>query len=342
VQFSLAGQNGRHPSVRPFDESAPDVAQAYVDLPISLGDARLTLRAGRQELNLNNRLLGLRDGATLRRAFDGVRGDLAFGGATLTGFYLRPVRNQPGAFDDDEIPGEHFSGASLQLPGTPATGQWSFYAFNRQRLRGVFVDAVGADDRWTLGFRYAQATPYWDVTTQAAYQFGETAGQPVRAGAAYIDAGWHPSGSAFPRIGAQIGAASGDRRRGDGEVNSFDPLYPNLGAYTDAPLYFYSNQFIAQLNATHRFGDVTVKADATLLSRVSAADGIYATPGRIIARPGTAPLLSGASFEVSARWTISPRVELYGSLLHAAAAGGLSAMGGRDVDFALVQMTVRL
>jgi Alginate export len=342
VQFSNTDETGRRPGPRPFDRSDPDIAQAYVDLPISLGEARLTLRGGRQELNLNNRLLGLRDGATLRRAFDGVRADLAVEGATLTAFVLQPVRNQPGAFDDDQIPGEHFTGVSLALPGTPAQGQWSVYAFHRERRRATFVDAVGRDQRTTIGYRFAQATPHWDVTTQAALQFGETAGQRVRAGAAYIDAGWHPDGTAFPRIGAQIGAASGDRRRGDGQVNSFDPLYPNLGAYTDAPLYFYSNQLIGQVNATQRWGRLTVKLDATYLSRVSRADGVYATPGRIIVVPDGGRLASGALLEASARWAITPRIELYGSLLHATTTGGLAASGGRPVDFALLQITVRL
>lgn len=341
IQFSLVGETGRRPGPRPFDESAPDVAQAYVDIPVTLGEARLTLRAGRQELQLNNRLIGLRDGATLRRAFDAVRGDLTLNGATLTGFYARPVRNRPGAFDDDEIPGEHFAGASLQLPGPLMTGQWSFYLFNRTRARATYVQTTGAEERWTFGTRFAQSTPHWDITTQAAFQWGHVNSVPVRAGAAYIDVGWHPRGAPGPRIGVQVGAASGDSDRTDGRVETFDPLYPNLGAYTDAPLYYYANQLIVQANFSQRFGRLTLKTDATLLSRLSRDDGIYATPGRILVGARGGGRLSGYSFEATARWQANSRIELYASLLRAETAGGLRDAGGRPVNYALLQLTTR-
>lgn len=342
AQVAYADQSGRRPRPRPFDESAPDLAQAYLVLPIKLAEAQFTLRAGRQELTLANRLLGLRDGVTLRRAFDGIRGDLVFGDAALTGFALRPVRNRPGAFDDDRVPGEHFSGLNLALVRTGRPTQYSIYVFHRTRPLAQFVGGTGEDDRTTFGTRISFTDARWDVTAQTAIQVGRTGDRRVRAGAAFIDAGWSHGGTIKQRIGIQLGAASGDPDPTDGTASTFDPIYPNLSAYTDLPLLYSSNQLLAQINATTRIDTLSLKFDATLFGRATAADGIYASPGRLIALPRGASRFSGYSLEATARWAITPRLEAYGSLLRAQVDGGLQAAGGQDINFMLLQVTAKL
>ena len=133
LQFSFADQTGRKPVVRPFEESDPDVAQACNERPFTIGSAKATLRAGRQELAFGNHLVGLRDGVTLRRAFDGVMLDVQSGGHHVIAFHAKPIANRPGAFDDGGTDGERFSGMSWTLPGTPAERIWTLYAFDRKR-----------------------------------------------------------------------------------------------------------------------------------------------------------------------------------------------------------------
>ena len=71
VQFDAAKENGR-PVQRTFDQSAPDLRQAFGDLILSAGTGSITLRAGRQELWLGpSRWLSVRDTANIHRSFDG-------------------------------------------------------------------------------------------------------------------------------------------------------------------------------------------------------------------------------------------------------------------------------
>lgn len=339
VQLSATGQSGRRPTVRPFDASDPDIAQAFVEIPARVGDATLALRIGRQEFGIGNRLVALRDGVTLRRAFDGVRLDATIVGHRVTGFYLSPVANSDGAFDDRRTRGEQFGGINWQFPGTLADGQWTAFVFNRRRSAAQFQSAAGPEERQTFGIKYQRTAHGFDVTAQGGVQTGRIGTRDILAWGGAVDFGW-TLGSHNPlRLGGEIGVASGDGDPDDGRLGTFDPLYPNLGAFNDAPLYFYANQINVQANASKVVGAVTFRADMTLLARASTRDAIYAANGRPLALPADGGRLSAAEFATSARWRVNRHLEFYVSYLHAQALDGVRASGGRNTDFALVQLT---
>lgn len=339
VQLSAAEQSGRKPGARSFDESDPDVAQAFVDLPVRFEGGSLSLRIGRQELSLDNRLVALRDGVTLRRAFDGARLDLAAGGFAVTGFFVSPVLNQRGAFDDGNTPGETFGGVSLALPHPDAGRVWSIFAFERRRRLARYASAIGEERRQSYGLRYAAENDRSDLEVQVVAQRGEVDEQAVAAWGMAVDYGWRPSPGSATRLGFEVSAASGDGDPGDGVLNTFDPLYPNLGAFGDAPLYYYANQINAQVNAQRRFGSVTFKADATLTGRYDTADATYVSPGRPLATPPPDNRFSAVVLEASARWSVRPGVELYAAILRAEALDAIRKVGGDEVSFGLVQIT---
>lgn len=339
VQLSATGQSGRRPAVRPFDASDPDLAQVFVDIPAKIGGAALVLRLGRQEFGIGNRLVALRDGVTLRRAFDGARLDATIGGHHLTGFYLSPVANRDGAFGDRRTRGEQFSGLNWQFPGTPASGQWTAFFFNRARSVARFQSVTGPETRQTFGVKYQRTVHGWDVTTQGSVQTGRIGTSTILAWGGVVDVVW-TMGTRNPlRVGAEIGVASGDGKPANGRLGTFDPLYPNLGAFNDAPLYFYANQINVQANVSKVVGWVTLKADMTLLARASDRDAIYASNGRPLALPANGGQLSAVEIAASARWRVNRHLELYASYLHAQALDGIRAAGGRNTDFALIQMT---
>ena len=339
VQLSYADQSGRKPVARAFDVSDPDLAQAFIEIPFAFGGTSASVRLGRQELSIGNRLVALRDGVTLRRAFDGGRIDITAGAHKIIGFYLSPVLNKAGAFDDRRTRGETFAGLSWQLPGTPADGVLTLFAFDRERGKASYLRAAGAEDRQTFGLRYTRTRARWDMATQFGIQTGHVGASNVLAWGGSLELGLHPKGTTGLRIGAQLGIASGDTEPDDNRIGTFDPLYPNLVAFNDAPLYYYSNQMNAQLNVSKSMGAVILRADATLLARATSRDAIYASPGRPLAFPTSGDRLSAATFEASARWRVSKHLEFYGSLLRAQALDSIRAAGGRDTNFALIQMT---
>jgi hypothetical protein len=339
AQISAADESGRRPFARPFDRSAPDIAQAFVEIPVNVGDAALALRVGRQEFGIGNRLVALRDGVTLRRAFDGARLDATIGGHHITGFYLSPVINSDGAFDDRRTRGEQFAGINWQFPGTIANGQWTAFVFNRKRSAARFQPAAGPEERQTFGVKYQRNAHGWDVSAQGGVQTGTIGARNILAWGGAVDFGWTLRQQNPLRLGMEVGIASGDGNAANRRLGTFDPLYPNLGAFNDAPLYFYANQINVQANVSKTVGPVIFKADATLLARVSGRDAIYATPGRPLVLPASVERLSALVFATSARWRVNRHVEFYTSFLRAQALEGIRAAGGRNTNFALVQMT---
>jgi len=335
VQLSASDQDGRRPGPRTVDESGLDLAQAFVDVPVG----PVTLRAGRQELNLaGNRLVAVRDGV-LRRSFEGVQAQATTRLGTVTAFGLRPVAVGAGTFDDSPIFAETFAGATWQsAPRHGAT--WGLYAFERRREQARVFSASGTERRRTWGGRYGWHDAHWDVAAQGAWQEGTLAGQPIRAVGWQIEAG-RRVGSSGARLGAVVGYASGDDQAGDGRIGSFDPLYPNLAVYTDAPLYFPTNQVNVEANVTlHPAPPLTLRFNAVVLARATLGDAIYAASGRPLAAP-PGDRLSAVLIEATARWTLSPHVELYGSLVRAKALDGVRAAGGDDHTFSLLQLTTR-
>jgi hypothetical protein len=93
VQVAAATDAGRHPAERPFDRTRPDIAQAFVDIPLSKG---VVLRVGRQELDSGgNRLIAVREAANVRLAFDM---------AHLAASFARGQYSRLGLFDAGRTP----------------------------------------------------------------------------------------------------------------------------------------------------------------------------------------------------------------------------------------------
>lgn len=334
-ELSAAGISNRSPRRRPFDQSPLDLAQGFAEIPLRLGGARATIRVGRQELALGNRLVALRDGVTLRRAFDGIWVDAPIGRVEATAFLASPVDNRNGWFDDRRTAGERFGGIVIGTGAATAHGRWSAFVLDRRRRGARYAAVAGNDHRLTFGIGYARISHRIDLTAQAAWQVGETAGGDVSAFGGAVDFGWRPTSET--RLGLTFGYASGDRTPGSGKLTTFDPLYPNLGAFTDAPLSYYSNQIDVQANLRHEIGPVSLHAGTTLLARARRADALYTAPGRPLAvSPGSR--LSALAYEAGVKWRMAPRTELQASVLRAERLGGVRAVGGRNTEFALLQV----
>lgn len=336
AQLSGSAEDGRLPGPRSVDTSGPDIAQLFVDLPLG----PLLVRIGRQEIDLGgNRLVSLRD-AALRRSFDGVQLQLAIGGAKLTAIRLQPVVITPRSFDDRRDRGDTFAGASLALPMAHNTNV-TLFAFDRRRAIARTFSASGREERQTYGARAAWRDHGRDATLQIAVQEGSLAGQPILAWGGTLDAGQTLRAPGQPRIGVSLGYASGDARAGDGKIGSFDPIYPNLSVYTEAPLYFPVNQINAEVNVSIRpTRRLALKLNGILLARASGGDAVYAASGRPLIGPGR-DRLSGTAAEMTARWTVNRHIEFYGAVVHAFALSAIEAAGGRDADYALLQATAR-
>ena len=352
VQLSSGLETGRKPAERPFDRSDPDLAQAFVELPLAMLGAPTTLRLGRQELDLGgNRLVSVRDPANLRRAFDMVRVETRPFGAEFVGFWGRPLVNRPGAFDDGAPNSETFYGATLRLRPRVAAAPTTLdlFWFGRDRDKAVFEDAAGRDRRRVVGLRLsgrwkAAAWGATDVAVQAAYQYGRVGAADVSAYGMAVDLGWSWAQAPLtPRLGLNLGLASGDRRRGDSRLNTYDPLYPNLGYFTDAPEAYPSNFRDVQPSLTlHPLPSVDLKLGVDLIFRDSLADAVYASNGAaFLAGTGAGGRFVTALSFLNATWRATRHIQLTGAYVRGSTGSVLSEAGGRPLNYGLLQSAYR-
>ena len=348
LQFSAADERGRKPFERPSDESALDVAQAFVDVPFELGPTSVTLRAGRQELSIGpNRLVAVRDAANLRRAFDMAKVDVKDGPLSLALFVGRPVLNKSGYFDDESDRSEAFGGADLTWTGKIAGASVTadVFGFRRERDRAVYQQGAGRESRNTFGVRIAATMGPWDGALQSSYQWGEfRAADSIRAYGVAGEVGYRFASLPWsPRLGASFGYASGDKTPADNKLGTLDVLYPNLSYFTDAPALFPGNAADIEPSVTLLpLQNLTVQAGGDFLFRLSNRDAVYEPP-RIPLVPGIGqPGSSTATLAfVKATWRPADHIEVGASYVHGFAGEVIDRAGGEDFNYGQVQVALR-
>jgi alginate export protein len=344
VQLAAATDAGRHPAERPFDRTRPDIAQAFVDVPLSKG---VVLRVGRQELDSGgNRLIAVREAANVRLAFDMAHLAASFAGIDAVAFYGRPVLNRLGAFDDRGSPTEKLLGGWLQrrLWNDPIAPTANLFFLSRDRSRAVYEQGVASDARHTIGVRLVGSIPGWDYSTQAARQYGRFGTSAIHAFGFAGEAGWHPDLPGSPRIAASFGYASGDPRAGDRTLGTFDVLYPNLGYFTDAPVYYPGNTADVQPNVSFAVGSfLTLRVGADVILRVSKRDAVYGPPGiPVLLGNGTGPAYVTTLSYLRTDWTLVPGITVGIAVVHGDAGTLIHSAGGHAFNYGGLTLDLRI
>ena len=221
----------------PFDKDGAALGQVFFDWKI----ANSRWRIGRQEMGLGSaRLMGTRDGANVRRSYDGLRWDTSYGGAQWNVFYLQQVDVEEGSFNN----ASHHDDAIWGLNSTWVLGRGSadFYYLELDRKNAVYVQGVEHETRHSLGMRLYGMQNGWDWDFEALYQFGDFGDSDIRAwtvasviGYQFASARWQP------RIALSVNVASGDSDPDDGRLQTFNPLFPNLAYFEEAAIYAPQN-----------------------------------------------------------------------------------------------------
>ncbi|MDB5450888.1 MAG: alginate export family protein [Phenylobacterium sp.] len=339
-QLGAVAEEGRKPGPRAQDEDQLDLPQLFVELPARVGDVALVARVGRQEIDLSdNRLVTTRDGANVRRSFDGAQLESSWAGARLILFRFRPVEVRRYAFDDGASATELFAGASLDLPRR-GPGLTTLFLFDRERADAKFVGLSGHERRRTAGARYARRADGWDVYAQAAYQWGQMEGQPISAAGGAAGASFTFDAPHSPRLGGVAAFASGDRRAGDGRLGTFDPVYPNSYGLSDAPFLYQTNYIAVAGEGAARFGPAELGGAAYLVGRYATGDAIYGQ-GRPLTDSTGHGRLTAVLLQANARVALAPNLEFYGSVVRAVTGDGVTAAGGKDSTYVRMQLTAR-
>lgn len=312
--------DGRRAGPRPTDENTLDVNQFFAEWRTPLrGDDSIAVRLGRQEVELGSaQFTSARDGLNDRLSFDGVRALGVFGGWRFHAMATRVVPTNRGAFDDASGPNATMSGFYLArehtlLPDGNAVG----YASRRTRAQGDYADAVGPEERITVGTRWWGSGPVWDYSWEAGGQFGRLGPSDIRAWYINTDNGWSSRASpGQPRLGVRFSMGSGDGTRGDGVLGTFSPLFAATAYSGLSGLVGPSNSINVAPSVRVRLRDtLTLTLGTSVFWRQSRADGIYDIASELLRAPGSSNARHvGTQPTVQLVWNPTPHVTILTTL----------------------------
>jgi len=344
VQLDAAAEQGR-PVQRAYDQSSPDLRQAFADVILPVDKGTTTMRLGRQELWLGpTRWMAVRDPTNIRRSFDGGLFEYRDDTYILRTFAARPVDIHPGLFDDSTSTAEFFRGAYLrarQLHGFPAT--IDLYLLGREQDSVTYARGTGREDRWTAGGRIAGKLATLDYVLEGANQFGSFGQADISAWGFYgqVSRSFETAG-VTPRLGVRAHYASGDGNPKDTTFRTFAAPYPAASEITEMSLLSVSNtinwQPYLQLQVP---GGPVLDASWNWVSRASLTDSVYGPPGTIFTAAGSKAANVAQIGQLAFTWDLSVFLQLHGIYSHTFAGDYLRAAKGRDMDYYRFQIMQR-
>lgn len=293
AQVQSADLHGREGGPRGPDRDTADIHQLFAGWSHRLrGDGRLDLRLGRQEVQYGSGcFISLREGAGSRRSFQGLTAHWQQGSDSVDAFWLRPVEQRPGTWDNKRVHDRLLSGVlwTHTSQGEGASQRLEAYAYHSRNSDSDFAGVAGRERRMTLGGRLLATVGQADASIEMAVQRGRQGPQTVRAWFTAAELGWSPKGvAASPRFALRAGAASGDGNPADNKLGTFNALYPNMRYYGEIAMLGPANLLDLHPYVTLQLGDgLSLTLGTAGFWRHRTAEGVYG-PSLQLERAGTA------------------------------------------------------
>jgi hypothetical protein len=361
-----------------------DLRQAYIEI----GDAAefpLTLKVGRQILSYaDERVIGAFDWNNIGRTFDAVKlrwEEKTWWLDAFASTVVVPTRgqyNQSDLFNGNETGREQiFSGLyfSTTALGPQTIDLYGLY-FHENPNPKYFPTAVGDTNFGTFGLRIKSkpgafshaasasdgksvadgktAKPVapkpigFDYEFEGAFQTGEVRGLDLTAFAVHGGAGYTFDIAWLPRLGIEYNYGSGDRDPADGDIETFQNLFPtNHKFYGQMDVFSWQNiHDLGVIVKAQPAKLVTLKSEFHAFWLASNDDVWYRANGVTAVRPLTpaaraASSYAGSEVDVTAQWAVNKHVSLEAGYSHFFAGDYLEDTGaGDDADFGYVQATI--
>lgn len=302
------------------DENGTDILQAFAEVNVGVAkDASLRVSAGRKLVSLGaGRLVDTRYGINVPLAFDGVQAVLTSPTRQLTALHMKPVDNRLGDFDDRTSRQKSIWGlyATKWLTKEKATGFDVYYLGYRDR-NAVFDQGAGPEEVHNLGARFFANPGSWYWNIEGAVQRGNFADKRVAAWGIGGEIRYSFRDVALgPELSLNADVVSGDDDRNDGELGTFNPLFPR-GKYfaSQSPVGARNIIHFHPAVTVHPRHDLAVSLGAVGYWRESTDDGIYSIPGFLV-RSGenSRARFVGTQMELAASWQATPELSLAASI----------------------------
>jgi hypothetical protein len=349
--------------VREFDSDRPNVigqmgaeGDDTFDLRIGymeIGDPLkgLSFKLGRQALLYGDqRLIGPLEWLNTSRVFDAAKLHYAGTDWFVDAFVSSVVRFQDDTFNlsdltsDEDTRNQLFSGVYFSSTGLLQKHTTDFYALHLSEEY-----AVGDTNFVTLGTRI-KADPLknggWDYETEMVGQFGKKQGQDLASFAGHWGFGkiW-TTHSWKPRLFAEYNFGSGDDNPTDGEINTFQNLFPtNHLFYGYMDLFSWQNIHNPAISfSVNPTKQLMLKADFHAFMLATTNDFWYRVNGVTTARPKApgSSKFAGTELDLTATYKYNDHLKFMLGYSHFFAGDTLKATGSADdADFAYVEFQI--
>ncbi|MEO5681295.1 MAG: alginate export family protein [Chitinophagaceae bacterium] len=284
LQSSLA--NGKEDAPSPVDENQLDLHQVFVDVvPFSNSKHTVMIRVGRQELLYGSqRLVAVRDGPNNRQAFDAAKLVYTHKDWKADLFFSHYVRSKQQIFDDGFNKNTKFWGAYIVKNKLPLIENMDLYYFGLRKINAVFDDGAGKETRHSIGSRIWNSKGNWRYDVEGLYQFGNLDNKRIAAWTFSINTGYKFSRTKLqPEIGLKTELISGDKTYGDGQIQTFNPLFPRGGYFGLVSLIGPVNLFDVHPSLAFDFTKkMSLNLDCDIFWRQRITDGIYGPNAALI------------------------------------------------------------
>ncbi len=346
----LPGDRDLPGGTRTLDVDSLALQNAFIDLAIPAGDdLTLTARLGRQELLFGKqRLVSPLPWSNTQRTWDAGRLIAKIERWRIDAFYSRFAAVQKYDFNDWQ-PGPDFYGvyAAGKVGPQEHPLDLDLYILGLSRDSATFNATTGEEDRITLGARLAGkiAGGPFDFDLEAAYQLGDVGTADVNASMLAAQLGYTIPIDTDPRVFVGFDYASGDDSPADGEVETFNQLFPLGHAY-----YGYMD-FIGRQNAIDLSAGVSLdphekvslKLTGHLFWRASTDDALYNAGGGVL-RAGSLGTSSeiGQELDATVTYKLDAHTTIEGGYSHFFAGEFIEQSGpSEDVDWLYLQVSYR-
>jgi hypothetical protein len=349
VQGKSALIEDRDGGPRAIDADEIDIQQAFGDFSFRFNQNRdsVLVRLGRQDLRYGaERLIGVSDWTNVRRTFEGVRGSIGFGNNTLDLFWVWPVKVQKESLNEGDD-NTNFAGIYdvISLPAfmRDANSKLDIYGLWLGRDNTNSSPLPSNDsDTYTVGAHFFSRPMPWDVDLEGDYQFGDSAGNDIRAWSFASEVGYNLTGVTWtPRLYIGFDIASGDDDPTDGKVQTFNQLFP-----TGHPYFGYID-VIGRQNIIDGHGGFSLalapvaklRLEQHFFWRQDTHDGLYTATGAELIPPGSSSTnYIGSEFDVLFDWQIDRHWSTYVGYSHFFAGdfveeSGAASGADNDIDF---------
>lgn len=282
AQLRSALEDGRTNGARGIDEDQLNVQNLFLDVNVwQQKDKKITIRAGRQELDYGSgRLISVREGPNARLYFTGGKIMYSSARVSVDAFAMMADTVYTGVFDNKMSKQLNLWGAYSKII-FPKAGNLDLYYLGFRRDASVFEEGIAPERRHTIGSRLWKYGGGFIYNLEAAYQFGTFGSGNINAWTGSIDIGYMFENTKFkPTINLRNDYISGDKNQGNGNLQTFNPLYPKGGYFGFSPQVGPVNLIDIHPYATlDLLSNLKMQLDVVLNWRYSTQDGVYRPSG---------------------------------------------------------------